>query len=73
MKTSITDEKQTSIILRDSLVLIGAVAIIAGCWYAWHPLGLIVGGLALGFLGIAGQIECERRREEEARARRLGS
>jgi len=72
MKTRI-DEKKINIIVRDALVLTGSAAVIAGCSLAWLPLGLIVGGLALGFLGIAGQMEVERRHAEDARKRRLGS
>ena len=62
---SIQQDKKVSIFLRDALVLAGSTAIIAGCCLAWLPLGLIVGGLALGFLGIAGQMEHERRVAEE--------
>jgi hypothetical protein len=65
-------EKTISLVLRDILVLVGGTAIVAGFWMAWHPLGLVVGGLTLGFLGIAGQIEADRRRADTERNRRLG-
>ncbi len=64
--------KNVNVILRDALVLIGGAAIVAGCWLAYAPAGLVVGGLALGFLGIAGEMEQQRRRDEEARRRREG-
>ncbi len=66
------NNKQVNVFLRDALLLAGGAAIVAGCWLAWMPAGLIVGGLALGFLAIAGQMEVNRRQAQEERDRRLG-
>lgn len=64
--------QRINLVLRDLLVLLGGMAIVAGCWLASQPLGLIVGGLAAGAIGIVGQMDFERRQAEEARNRRLG-
>ena len=72
MRKSPIEEKQINVLLRDLLVGLGSGLIVTGCCLAWLPLGLVVGGVALGFLGIAGQMEVERRRREDERNRRMG-
>jgi len=39
-------------IFADLAVLVGLVAISYGFWLAWRPLSFIVGGMALGALGL---------------------
>jgi predicted metal-binding membrane protein len=72
MRKSPIEEKKINVLLRDLLVGLGSGLVVTGCCLAWLPLGLVVGGVALGFLGIAGQMEVERRRREDERNHRLG-
>ena len=59
-------------ILRDLAILLGAGCLIAGCWYAWPPLGLIVLGGALAAFGVLSQMDCDRKRAEEEYRRSRG-
>jgi len=38
-------------VLGDMLILLGLVCIVGGSWFIYHPLGLIVGGFELLFVG----------------------
>lgn len=70
----IQDEREQKIyrVLRDCLVAGGFLAIVAGCWCAWPPAGLIMAGFSMATLGIGGHLDMERRRGEEERNRRMG-
>ena len=63
-------------LIRDSLIVCGAVSLIAGAWMAWRPLGLIVAGVILAGGSLLWEFHeraCEaQRRAEEEREQRLG-
>ena len=50
-------------LLADIAVVCGLILFAYGFWLAWHPLGFIVGGLALGALAVLyGRSTTETRR-----------
>jgi hypothetical protein len=57
---------------RDILVVAGAVAVASGLWLISPSVALIVAGLLLAGIGVAWQIDIERRKAEAERNRRRG-
>ena len=70
----LTSETKTRlpILFRDAAVLAGTACLVSGCWLAWHPLGLIAGGLATLAFGMLWEADQQRRREIDERNRRNG-
>jgi hypothetical protein len=58
--------------IRDSLILLGVIAMTYGCYAAWAPLGFIIGGACLAAFGVLWEMDRQRRAEREQRNRRDG-
>ncbi len=58
-------------IIRDVLIVAGAVASVIGLGLAWLPLGLIAVGVVLVGLAVLWQIDVDQRKARAERDRRI--
>jgi hypothetical protein len=71
-ETDATMKTKAPEIIRDALVLTGAISVVVGLWLISRPFAFVVGGLLLAGIGVAWELDIQRRKAEAEKDRRRG-